>query len=85
MKYMKNLLAGVATLLIGYTGFGGYATFSPSTLPDATVGKAYSQTVNISTDLPLIDLFDNTTFPNGYGLSIGYDSGAKNLPLPERR
>lgn len=51
MKTAKTVLAALAALLFAHTGqAGGSATFSPTTLPDATVGQTYSTTVTVSSE-----------------------------------
>ncbi len=49
MKDVRKFLAAFAVLVFAYSiQAGGTATFSPTTLPDATVGVSYSATVSVS-------------------------------------
>ena len=52
MKNVRKSLAAFAALVFAYSiQAGGTVTFSPTTLPDATVGASYSATVTVTADM----------------------------------
>ena len=75
MKTIGKFLAAFAAMFFAHTGLSGGATFSPTTLPDATVGVYYSQTVTITADANIVDIWsDDLAVSPIPGLSATWDS-----------
>ena len=71
MKDVRKFLAAFAALVFAYSiQAGGSATFSPTTLPDATVGVSYSATVSVSSRDATITAGEvKSTLPDGISWS----------------
>ena len=66
MKDVRKFLAAFAALVFAYSiQAGGTATFSPTTLPDATVGVSYSATVSVTADATIRGGGNKSSLPAG--------------------